>query len=267
MPAPLTPDEFCQVFADRILAKDPRLQMEMRGELELGIFPPQEPGQSFTLELENAYHDYLDEPANLRAVMDRFIQLTLAAFAQGELDKLMPVVQHVSYLDLLTAEYLDAGYEPHEVDVYHEMLNDELIVLLEVQRVPGTVTYLTHTDLANFGMEVAAVRAHAVGNLLDRLPYINAHGNDDLYVVTAADFPVASLLMAAPIWSTATFPVRGDFVAAVPASEVLLVTGSGHPYAIAGMHDFIANTFAGSPHAISPALFVMHGLHWDIYPD
>lgn len=68
----------------------------------------------------------------------------------------------------------------------------------------------------------------------------------------------ASLLLADELWSGDQFKVDGDIVVAVPARDVLVVTGSHNRTAIARLRTLAAELATG-PYALTAVLYAWRG--------
>jgi uncharacterized protein YtpQ (UPF0354 family) len=90
-----------------------------------------------------------------------------------------------------------------------------------------------------------------------------ANGN---YLVRAGGTYEASLLLVHGLWSSGQIKVDGDIVAAVPARDVLLITGSGNQANVARLRA-LALKLATGPYALTSALFVYRGGKFVLFDD
>jgi len=81
-------------------------------------------------------------------------------------------------------------------------------------------------------------------------------GEDGYYMLTAGGNYEASLLLADSIWNQENFPVDGELVTAIPARDVLLITGSNHKEGIDQMRKAVEDIYFNGSYSVSPELFV-----------
>jgi len=94
-------------------------------------------------------------------------------------------------------------------------------------------------------------------NLKRRLPKIEMRAaRDGLFLISAGGDYEASLLLFDDVWSTGQIKVDGDIVAAIPAKDVLLVTGSKNRAGLKTMRELVTKFVADQRYAVSDALFV-----------
>ena len=77
----------------------------------------------------------------------------------------------------------------------------------------------------------------------------------------------ASLVLLDKIWSKDNFPVDGDFIMAIPARDLLYITGSNNKDAIKKLRDMLSEQFGIFDHQISDKLFIRKNDHWEIFED
>jgi uncharacterized protein YtpQ (UPF0354 family) len=99
----------------------------------------------------------------------------------------------------------------------------------------------------------------AIANLEHILPKIQLEaGSNGNFLIRAGGSYEASLLLVDGLWSSGQIKVDGDIVAAVPARDVLLITGSRNEASVARLRE-LAIKFATGPYALTSALFVYRG--------
>jgi len=102
----------------------------------------------------------------------------------------------------------------------------------------------------------ARLRELALTNLSRLLPKIEIRpGADGVLLISAGGGFDASLLLAENLWSSDQIKVDGDIVAAVPAADALVVTGSRNAAGLARLRAAAAK-FAAGPNGLTNALFV-----------
>jgi uncharacterized protein YtpQ (UPF0354 family) len=95
-----------------------------------------------------------------------------------------------------------------------------------------------------------------VENLKRLLPKIEVHAGPLVSMVTAGGNYEASLLLFDELWSNGPIRVEGDFVVAVPARDVLLVTGSRNLAGIAKLRELAVKMVRESSYHLTDQLFV-----------
>jgi uncharacterized protein YtpQ (UPF0354 family) len=107
------------------------------------------------------------------------------------------------------------------------------------------------------GVERAALRALAVDNLKRLLPKVEMRAHDDVFsMISAGGDYEASLLLFDDIWSSGQITVNGDIVVAIPAKDVLLVTGSRNRKGLEAVRKLTAEFAAKERYRLTESLFV-----------
>lgn len=81
-------------------------------------------------------------------------------------------------------------------------------------------------------------------------------GGDGIYLISAGGDYEASLLLVSDLWDREQMPVEGDFIAAIPARDLLIVTGSENPEGIRRVREMASEGAAQFSYRLSPVLFV-----------
>jgi uncharacterized protein YtpQ (UPF0354 family) len=245
----LSPAQFTERFATALQAEIPTAKIAVAGELK--VLARKDNGTFADVALDNAYKNY-------NANMQRFDALVKAyaaaltervAPAQAKLDltRIVPVVKTRAWLAELRKTLLAQGAEP----VFDDF-NGELVVVY-AEDSQSRIRYLNATE--NFG-DRKALYVLAIQNLKRILPKIELRQHDDAFaLVTAGGDYEASLLLFEDIWSEPQIKVAGDIVVAVPARDVLLVTGSRNRKGLKAVRAMIPEFMKG-PQGLSEKLFV-----------
>jgi len=123
-----------------------------------------------------------------------------------------------------------------------------------------------HCEASNIGPE--ELRPLAIANLRRVLPPIERHGSGPAYMLVAGGNLESSLLLLDDLWEGQASGVRGAIVAAVPARDVLLFTGSESPEGIAAIRASIKRLSASSPdHPLTDMLFQRTGIRWQPFEE
>ena len=135
-----------------------------------------------------------------------------------------------------------------------EPFNSELTIAY-AEDLPSSIRFLMMRD----DVVHPALHNLALANLQRLLPKIEmAAGADGIFLISAGGQYEASLLLADNIWSGGQIKVDGDIVAAVPAKDALIVTGSRNAAGLARLRK-VATDLAKGPYALTPVLFVFRG--------
>lgn len=247
-----SPSAFTAQFARALQAAMPSAKVSIVRDLQLDI--RRMDGSSATVSLANNYRDYSADPK----WFDEIVKAYAAALAKpagkqaGKLDRtrIVPVIKDRPWLVELQGHFKkqDASQQP-----VFEDFNNELVVVY-AEDTPDRTRYLSSSE--NLGVERSKLRALSVDNLMRIMPRIDLRqGDDGLAMMTShADYG-ASLLLVDSIWSGDQIKVDGDIVVAVPAKDVILITGSRNRKGLKAMRTAAPNLAKGS-YGITDTLFV-----------
>jgi hypothetical protein len=254
--ANLTPTQFTLEFVRAFATSGASATVMLKGDLEINIRYPD--GRTLTANLANAYKDYSADPARL----GELVKAHVAAWSRppsgssgaAALDRsrIVPVVKDRQWLADLHSTLKARGIaQPPEFLV--EDFADELIVVY-AEDDPNRTRYLTSGEI---DMDRGDLRKLAVANLKRLLPKIEMRNHDDVFSLLSAggDYE-ASLLLFDDIWSGGQIKVKGDMVVAVPARDVVLVTGSQNRKGLQVVRAMAADLAAKGPHRLTTTLFV-----------
>lgn len=210
-------------------------------------------GQTTSTDLRNAYEVYLRNPEDLDNVIRRYVGVLAEAVRLGDTkavidrSRIVPVLKSNRWVEGVRKS--QNGTAP---ELLAEPFNSELTIVYAEDR-PQSVRFLTTRDDVG---DRTKLRDAALANLQRVLPKIEmeagANGN---YLIHAGGSYEASLLLVDGLWSSGQIKVDGDIVAAVPARDVLLITGSRNRASVARLRE-LATKLATGPYALTPALFV-----------
>jgi uncharacterized protein YtpQ (UPF0354 family) len=247
----LTPRAFTDEFVRAVAAALPSSTVTSKRELELTINDPS--GVERTIVLHNAYREYSLDPQRLPNIIGTFAT-TLSQPRTGEpkLDRsrVVPVVKDRQWLDELHNSLKLKGVKQEHLA---ERLNDELVIVY-AEDDPHRMRYLTVDEGASISR--ADLRTLAVENLRRLLPKIEVRNYGDVSLISAGGDYEASLLLIDEIWSGGQIKVNGDIVVAIPARNVLLVTGSHSRAGLKKVRELAAKFTAEEPYRLTDALFV-----------
>jgi uncharacterized protein YtpQ (UPF0354 family) len=257
----MTPAEFSEEVARRVRIAAPEVDVQVAGELELGINATADSGNRAFLD--NAYQMYLGASERERDdLIDRFVR-SFAEATKGlerSRDAIIPIVKDRGWLQEIRESMRRMGNEKVQDNLYED-LNDDLVVVYAIDT-PSNIAYLNPDELEGLGVQREELRALAVRNLRGLLPGIEVHRGELVNMVTADGNYEASLLLFADLWERERDRLRGEAVAAVPARDLLLFADSANADAIAQLRQLAAKMRAEASYALTERLFVLREGQW-----
>lgn len=247
----LSPAVFTQEFARALTAAMPSTTVTVQGELQLSV--KDAAGLDRTLFLSNAYQDYSRDPARFGELVKASIAaMQQPAKAGTKLDRsrIVPVIKDRKWLSDLQQTLKAQGKEQEHLS---ESLNDELIIVY-AEDDPTRMRYLTADE--DIGVSRPELRALSIENLRRILPKIEMRTGDHVLLVEAGGDYEPSLLLVDEIWSGGQIKVKGEIVVAIPARDVLLITGSRDRTGVRRMRELAAKLAAEGPYGLTDASFV-----------
>jgi hypothetical protein len=251
----LSPQAFTAAFAAVASAALPDAKVKVAGDLNLETRSAT--GDTTATDLRNAYQVYLGDPGHLDAIMHRYVGLLVDTV---HLSGVAPPVDRAHIVPILKPTAWAAGLlnqrksAPQTLPVT-EPFNSELTIAY-AEDLPSSICFLMMRDDVGDRTQLHNL---ALANLQRLLPKIEmAAGADGIFLISAGGQYEASLLLADNIWSGGQIKVDGDIVAAVPAKDVLIVTGSRNAAGLARLRK-VATDLAKGPYALTPVLFVFRG--------
>jgi uncharacterized protein YtpQ (UPF0354 family) len=250
----MSPSEFTSEFASAMRKADSSLQVEVVAELELKITPSN--GNARTSFLNNAYDTYKQDPEAKDDLIARFVTVGLAV--DNDVDfhrtRIVPIVKDRPWIEEVQQASLKAkGSKP--LSLVFEDLNEELVVIYALDS-PTNIRYLTPDDLQREGLEVTHLRTLACDNLRKLLPELKRHGDNGFYMFTADGSYEASLILFEKLWTDKELKVDGEVVIAIPARDVLIVTGSNNAPGLTRMRQTVEKIAAEAPYRLTTKLFI-----------
>lgn len=249
----LTPRSFTEVVARAVTAAMPSAKVTVNEDLQFVVRYAN--GASATSNLAKAYTSYEREPQTLDDLVHA--QITALQEAGGDANglpkldrsRIIPVIKDRQWFEQTQRRGREQT-PPQELVA--EPLNSELVVVYAEERL-GTLRILSTRDDVG---DRARLRDLALANLSRMLPKIEIRaGADGILLISAGGDFEASLLLADKLWSSDQIKVDGDIVAALPAKDVLIVTGSHNAPGLARLRAAAAK-FSPGPNGLTTTLFV-----------
>jgi hypothetical protein len=143
--------------------------------------------------------------------------------------------------------------------------------------VPGTgITYAPITspdtplgwaDLHHLHLDERALHRIAFGNLNAMIDTVSLHGGPPALMASFHGIE-SSLLLADVFWAERVPELPGTPVVAVPARDVLVITGSQSPSGLAKAHRCVERVmFAGPHHSLVPDLLERRDNRWHVFDE
>ena len=251
----LAPKSFTETFAKRVQAARPDSTVTVQGDLAIQIKDPD--GRSLDVSLANFYQGYRADPNRLEELIRTYLAglppRRGAAAKSAALDRtrIVPVIKDRPWLDEVNGGIrAKAGADAPRLAV--DDFNNELVIVYALDD-SNRMRFLAADELA--GIERKDLRTLAVENLIRMLPKIEMRSDGNVSMMTAGGDYAASLLLLDDIWTGDQIKVNGDIVVAIPARDVVLVTGSQNRVGLKQMREAVAK-LADGPYRLTTALFV-----------
>ncbi|HET6263824.1 MAG TPA: DUF1444 family protein [Usitatibacter sp.] len=143
-------------------------------------------------------------------------------------------------------------------DFLVDPLNDELVVLYAEDN-GKEMRMLMAKDLEPAAIKRDELRALAVANLRSVVPQVRLHQGNEYSMFTAGGTYESSLLLTPQVLTASNVKVEGDIVLAVPARNLLFVTGTRTPGGVAKLREVAGRAMRESPNRLTDTLFVLRG--------
>lgn len=246
----LNSQAFTQEFARALTTALPSATVTVKGDLALSV--KEASGLDRTIFLTNPYREYSLDPKRFGDIVKGFVAAMARAGTGAKLDRsrIVPVIKDRQWLVDLHQMHKAQGKDQEHLS---ESFNNELIVVY-AEDDPTRMRYLTTSE--DIGVGRQELRALAVENLKRILPKIEMRGDDHVLLVSAGGDYEPSLLLIDEIWTGGQVKVNGDIVVAVPARDVLLVTGSRDRTGLKRIRELAAKFVAQGPYGLTDTLFV-----------
>jgi uncharacterized protein YtpQ (UPF0354 family) len=259
--APLSPQAFTAAFAAAAAAAMPAAKVSVAGDLHLETRSAG--GHTTTTDLHNAFRVYLQDPAQLDAVIRRYVAVLadVAGLGQAPIDHthIVPVLKSRAWVEAVRPQRPAAP----ATQVLTEPFNEELTIVYAEDR-PSSIRYLMNRDDVGDRGKLHELALANLNRLLRKIEM--RQGADGTFLISAGGEYEPSLLLADGIWTSGQIAVSGDIVAAVPAKGMLLVTGSHNKAGIARLRA-VAAELARGPYALTADLLVYRGGKWVTFKD
>jgi len=241
----MSPEAFTDHFAGALEAAAPSKGVVVLRPLQLRF---NYLGGGFSdINLSNTYREYIGSPDRL----DELVRL-LANATQNPLPpkldraRIAPTIKDRVWLAEIQPLFRSRGDE-----ALFDPLNSHLVIVY-VEDSDTRARYLNSRDDVG---DRSALRRLALNNLGRILPKIEMRQYGEVFVISAGGNYEPSLMLFDELWSGGQIKVDGEIVVAIPARDLLLVTGSNSQSGLRDMRKMIAKAMEG-PHRLTDMLFV-----------
>lgn len=247
----ITAEEFSHLFAERAEMLVPGVKATVIAELEVRIETRTDSGDlGFTYHLHNPLREFAADPAELDAIVKRYVGCGL----EGFMETASP-----------SREQLVLVVRDKFADHLHQWpLAGDLHVIYAFD-LPGVVRYPSRVKLDGLGLDDAALKALALDNLKRIRMTTQIASLPTFASVSSGDPYPPSLLLDDVFWSAERFPYRGDIVVIVAARDLLLVTGSHESEGLEAIAKIAHKVAAEAPFFISTNPIVRRNGAWQSF--
>jgi uncharacterized protein YtpQ (UPF0354 family) len=251
----MTASQFTEEFVKTLTLASPTTKVLVKKDLELQLI--NSAGKDSSAFLYNAYDQYLQNPESVKDVIQRYTASYLEPRddeAQLDRTRIVPIIKDRQWLSEIAQSLKNRGMDKPVANVFEE-LNEQLVIVY-AEDSPTNIRYLSPEGLEELGVSKKELRAIAISNLKKIVPKIEIQKGPVLSMVTAGGDYEASLLLFDDLWTDEAFQVDGEVVVAIPARDLLLVTGSKTPGGIAKLREIATKSLQQSSYRLTDTLFV-----------
>lgn len=249
---------FTTLCAEVLRAVDPQATVSVVGPLRVAVASQ---GVEVAVGLENPWRA---PPANraeaVWTLAHRLKDAVQAALgkAVGEASEIVPLVRGE----------VDASVQMIKAGKYNqigERLVGDLWTLYAFNK-PTQFLPVTDADLQRLKIDRAKLRSMALANLRKQIPQVEKKGSAGSWMFILPEIGgnfEASLLLIDEMWDGKSGEVEGEFVVAVPARDLLFVTGARNQAGVQKVKALAADAFAKGDHPVSKQVLVRRKGRWE----
>lgn len=211
--------------------------------------------------LDNSYAEYKNDPKDLNAIIEKYTNASKELFEPKEavsLDRVVPIIKDQRFIDETIK--LNPDFEK---DFLIERYNDELFIFYAENK-ETTIGYLKRDEIESLNIEIEELRKKAIENLVELATKVERHGEDGQFMLTmGGDFESSLILLK--IWDKDNFPVKGEIVIAIPARDLVLITGSDDSENLEKVKTKVKEINETGDHVVSDRLFILRNDKFETY--
>jgi uncharacterized protein YtpQ (UPF0354 family) len=258
--------EFTRLYALRVAAEFEGAKVQIVGPREISL--KLQDGSEIKLFLDNAWAEASADAGNRVGIIKRYLsslketRISLEnENSPPDTNRIVPVIRDLRY----AAYFTEIGQIGTNQVVSQPFAADLLVMFVEDRE--GNLDFLTEGDRLALSLSLPDLRSLAMANLKRLLPEVGLHDAQPVFFVRAGGNYESSLLLADSFWDKASKSVEGDVVAAVPARDWLIFTGSKSPDGIQKVRQLVARIEKDSSHLITSTLLVRRNARWEKFGD
>ena len=211
--------------------------------------------------LDNSYAEYNNYPKDLDEIIDKYTNASKELFEPKEfvrLERIIPIIKDRRFLE----ETIKIS--PHFInDFLFEEYNKELFIFYAENR-KTTIGYLKKDEVDHLNICFEELHNKAIENLEELATKIERHGENGEYMLTmGGDFESSLILLK--LWNKENFPVEGEIVMAIPARDVIFITGSANTENIEKIRAKVTEINQTGAHVVSDKLFILKNDKFEIF--
>jgi len=208
--------------------------------------------------LSNAYAEFRKDPGERDRIFGRWLDslMELGQPLVVERTNILPLLKHRSWLD---TAYDPVGAPPagSAEELFHEVLNDELIVSYVVMR--SGFSFLKRGDLSSAGIQEQEMRSLALANLRARIDppgFVDAPVG---WAISVGGNFEATMLIDDEVWNDSRFAGEKTLLVAVPDRNSILASTDASVSGVWNLAVMAKSLAASENYPITNKLFVRRG--------
>lgn len=259
----LTEGEFTQIYLEALRQRVPEVEARIVGDLEITA---KKGDWEHHIFLGNLWTRCCEETGGrvdlIEYYLEGFVVSRLRSSGESAvaIDSVIPVIKDSVFLADVGVG--DDGTKPY----YGEVLAGDIWIIYAEDEDSG-IAYLNEKQGKELGLSFDELRITAKKNLKRMLGKVECHGTGEVFMIAAGGTYEASLLLFESIWEEQGEIVEGDVVAAIPARDMLLFTGSECEEGLRKLREVSERVFAEAPYAISKTLLVRKNGSWSVFDE
>jgi hypothetical protein len=246
-------DEFSLLYLKLLQESVPDQKFEMASDMEIKIVNAE--GKEATTHLHNLWIAYSRGDADRREILERFVS-TIPKLTYDS----PPLAKQQIVVLVKDAEYLATL---PKFSITDHFCGDLWLVF--AQDLPDRMITMKLSQLDEFEIEKAGLLPLALENLTRIMPSAEQNGDGPWYWLSAGGDYEASLLLFDAVWDQLAQSVDGEIVAAVPARDTLVFTGSNSAEGLKAIKDQAAHVVKTGNYVVSETLIIRRGGKWEVF--
>ncbi len=250
--------KFTRDVAEALNARELNLEFEVKGALELRART--EDGDHFQVNLDRFFRAVKLGSRTVDCVVEELAEALVQIHenSNGEQDRviqtgrLIPVIKPMEWISCSGSH---DGAEEDNVPVHLPLTNELGITFAEEG--DRVVRFLIQKDLPAIDLSAESCLALSLENFKSQLENIEVAGGPHVFLVSGGHSYNSSLVLLSDFWKRVQLPLAGEFVVAIPASDVLIVTGTEEPDGVEAITEMIQIALSDTAHPLSDRLFLM----------